>query len=93
MDEQTLGMLNMAMPIVLMGGLFYFMVWRPQKKEQNARKAMLDSLRKGDAVFTIGGMCGKIADLTEKTVLLEVAEGVKITFLRSAISGKQDAIK
>jgi len=93
MDEQTLQMLNMAAPIVLMAALFYFMVWRPQRKEQNSRKEMLNALKKGDEIFTIGGMCGKIVDLTEKTVVLEVAEGVKVTYLRTAISGKQSAVK
>lgn len=93
MDEQTLQMLNIAAPIVLMAALFYFMVWRPQRKEQNSRKEMLNALKKGDEIFTIGGMCGKIVDLTEKTVVLEVAEGVKVTYLRTAISGKQSAVK
>jgi len=93
MDEQTLQMLNMAAPIVLMAALFYFMVWRPQRKEQNSRKEMLNALKKGDEIFTIGGMCGKIVDLTEKTVVLEVAEGVKVTYLRTAVSGKQSAVK
>ncbi len=93
MSEQTLQMLHMAAPIVLMGALFYFMIWRPQRKEQNARKEMLNGLKKGDEIFTIGGMCGKIVELTEKTVVLEVAEGVKVTYLRTAVSGRQSAVK
>lgn len=85
-----MAMLQSVSPFVLMGALFYFMIWRPQRKEQEARKNLLDSLKKGDVVYTIGGIVGTIADLTEKTVVLEVAEGVNITFVRKAISGKRE---
>ncbi|MBQ0108359.1 MAG: preprotein translocase subunit YajC [Phascolarctobacterium sp.] len=90
MSNETMALMQSVSPFVLMGALFYFMIWRPQRKEQQARKNLLDSLKPGDVVYTIGGMVGTIADLTEKTVVLEVAEGVKVTFIRKAISGKRE---
>ena len=49
-----------------MGGIFYFMLYRPQKQEQQKRQRMLDSLKKGDKVVTIGGMFGVITAISEK---------------------------
>ena len=56
--------------IVLMIVLFYFMLIRPQKKQQKQLKAMLDSLAEGDKVVTIGGIHGKVLKLKDDTVVL-----------------------
>ena len=50
----TMAMINAIWPFILMGGIFYFMLYRPQKQEQQKRQRMLDSLKKGDKVVTIG---------------------------------------
>ena len=57
MSPETLGTLG---PIVVMVAIFYFLLYRPQKKQQSRRRAMLDSLKKGDQVITIGGIYGTI---------------------------------
>lgn len=88
-----MAMLNAIWPFILMGGIFYFMLWRPQKKEQQKRQNMLESLKKGDKIITIGGMYGTITNISEKKVTVEVAENVEINFVRSAISGFQDPSK
>ncbi len=88
-----MAMLNAIWPFILMGGIFYFMLWRPQKKEQQKRQNMLESLKKGDKIITIGGMYGTITNISEKKVTVEVAENVEINFVRSAISGFQDSSK
>ena len=49
-------MANAILPFILMAAIFYFMLWRPQKQEQKKRKEMLDSLKRGDKIITIGGM-------------------------------------
>ena len=49
----TMAMINAIWPFILMGGIFYFMLYRPQKQEQQKRQRMLDSLKKGDKVVTI----------------------------------------
>ena len=93
LNGETMAMLQSLLPFFLMGGIFYFMLWKPQKKEQQRRNDMLNSLKKGDAVYTIGGICGVITCLSEKTVTLKVAENVEMKFLRSAVSGVQDPSK
>ena len=93
LSGETMAMLQSLLPFFLMGGIFYFMLWKPQKQEQQRRTNMLNSLKRGDAVYTIGGICGVITCLSEKTVTLKVAETVEMKFLRSAISGVQDPTK
>lgn len=88
-----MAMINAIWPFILMGGIFYFMLWRPQKKEQQKRQNMLESLKKGDKIITIDGMYGTITNISEKKVTVEVAENVEINFVRSAISGFQDPSK
>jgi preprotein translocase subunit YajC len=66
--------------------IFYFMILRPQQKRQKERQKMLDAVKKGDKVVTSGGMHGTIAGIDEKTVLLQVADNVKMKFDRSAVA-------
>ena len=74
-------------PAILMVGMLYFLLLRPQKQEQKRRKAMLDSLRKGDKVVSIGGLYGTITDVRERVVKLKIADHVEIEMARSAING------
>lgn len=66
--------------------IFYFMIIRPQQKRAKEKEKMLSAMDKGDKVVTSGGMHGTIAGLDDKTVLLQVADNVKLKFERSAIS-------
>ena len=52
----TMAMINAVLPFFLMGGIFYFMLWKPQKKQQQDRQNLLNSLKKGDKIITIGGI-------------------------------------
>ncbi len=67
-------------------GIFYFMILRPQQKKQKERERMLGTVKKGDKVITAGGLHGTIAGLDEKTVLIQVADNVKMKFDRSAVA-------
>lgn len=89
----TMALLNSLWPFVLMGGIFYFMLWKPQKKEQQKRQDLLNSLKEGDEIITIGGIYGKITVISEKRVKVEIAEGVVIEMARNAISGFQNPAK
>lgn len=57
--------------IVAMGALFYFMLFRPQKKQQAETKKMLDALETGDSVLTSSGFYGVVIDITDDTVIIE----------------------
>lgn len=89
----TMTMINSLLPFFLMGGIFYFLLWRPQKKEQQRRRDLLNSLKEGDEIITIGGIYGKITAISEKRVKVLVAENVEIEMARNAVSGHQDPAK
>ena len=75
-------------PLVLIFVVFYFFMIRPQQKKQKDRDKLLDNIKRGDRVVTIGGMHGTVAGIEteKKTVLVQVADNVKIKFERSAIA-------
>jgi preprotein translocase subunit YajC len=75
--------------IILFGSIiliFYFMIIRPQQKRAKERQKLIDSMKKGDKVITSGGMYGTIAGMDEKTVLVQIADNVKVKLDRSAIA-------
>jgi len=71
--------------IVLMFGVLYFMMIRPQTKRAKEQKAMIEALQKGDEVITAGGMLGRITKLTESYVTLEIANNVEVQVQRPAV--------
>lgn len=73
-------------PLVLMFVVLYFLLIRPQQKRQKTRSMMLNSLKKGDKVVTIGGLHGTILELTDDTIVLRVNDVTKLTFDRSAVN-------
>lgn len=73
-------------PFLLIIVIFYFFLIRPQNKKQKETEKMLNALKKGDKVITIGGIHGVISSVKEKTVIVKVDDNTKIEFNRSAIS-------
>jgi preprotein translocase subunit YajC len=78
--------LGMWGPILLMVVIFYFLLIRPQKKAQKRRKELLDNLKVGQRVMTIGGIYGKVTAIKDKVVTLEIAEHVNIEISRAAVN-------
>jgi preprotein translocase subunit YajC len=66
--------------------IFYFMIYRPQRKRQKEREALIGGMQKGDKVITSGGMHGTISAIEENSILVQVAETTKIRFEKSAIT-------
>lgn len=75
------------LPMILIFGVFYFLMIRPQQKKAKEHKALLDNLKKGDAVITNGGLYGKVTGLTDTVVTLEIAEKVRVRVSRGHIAG------
>ncbi len=73
------------LPLVLMFGVLYFIMIRPQMKRQKEHKAMIEALAKGDEVITSGGMIGRIAKLGESYAHVEISNGVEVQVQRSAV--------
>ena len=71
--------------ILLMFGVLYFMMIRPQMKRAKELKLMIDALQKGDEVVTAGGVLGRISKLSEGYVTLEIANNVEVHIQRSAV--------
>jgi preprotein translocase subunit YajC len=78
--------LGFFLPLVLMIVIFYFMIMRPSQKRKKEHQSMLDNLKKGDKVLTSGGIYGTVAGLDEKSVLVEIADKVKIKIDRGYIA-------
>lgn len=74
-------------PLLLMMGVFYFFMFRGQRKERQKAQQMLNALKRNDRVLTIGGVFGTVVDVRDNEVVLKVDEtnNVKMRFLRSAI--------
>ncbi len=81
------GMQSLLM-ILLIFVVFYFFMIRPQTKKAKTERTFRESIKKGDKVVTIGGMHGKIADIEERTILIEVDGNVKLRFEKSSISAE-----
>lgn len=76
---------NMLFPLVMVFGIIYFLVIRPQNKRQKQHQEMLNSLRRGDTVVTQGGLVGKVAKLDENEVQLDIAENTRVTIIKGMI--------
>src|SRR5258707_14965646 len=79
------------LPMILIFAIFYFILIAPMRKRQKKTQAMLAQLKKGDQIITNGGIYGRIAATDESTnsVILQIADQVKIKVARSAIAGMQ----
>ena len=83
MDPQMTSSLVMFAAIIL---IFYFLIIRPQKKREKETKDMLNALKKGDKVVSIGGIHGTVISVKENTVVVKVDDNARIEFTKSAIS-------
>lgn len=86
MSQETLAMISTYGPLVAVMVLFYFMLYRPQKAEQQRRKDMLDGLKINDTVMTVGGIYGTIDRMDGNVIHLQIADKVVIKIARSAIN-------
>ncbi len=77
--------LSGTLPLVLMFVVLYFVMIRPQMKKQKEHRAMIAALAKGDEVATAGGLLGKVAQLGDVYLTLELAPGVEVQLQRSAV--------
>jgi preprotein translocase subunit YajC len=86
------GLVSFA-PFILIIGIFYFLIIRPQNKKQKETQKMLGALKKGDKIVTVGGVHGSISTVRESTVVVRVDDNTKIEFSRSAIAQVTDVSK
>ena len=76
---------SMMPMIIVMAVLIYFM-WRGQKKEQKRRQEMIEGVKVGDKVVTIGGIYGEVVTVKEQTFIVKIADNTKVELMKSAVS-------
>lgn len=87
-------MLNsLLVPTILIIGIMYFLMIRPQQKRMKEHREMIAAVRRGDTVVTSGGILGKVTKVEDNELQVEIADGVRIKVLRTTVSevrGKGD---
>lgn len=78
-------MLSFA-PLVILFIIFYFFLIRPQQKKSKEHKEMLSKVAQGDNIVTTGGLYGRVTSVGEETLMVEVADKVRLKIARSAVS-------
>ena len=74
------------LPLIILFGIFYFMLIRPQMKRAKEQKAMITALARGDEVVTTGGLLGRIDEMADQFVTLEIADGVRVKVSKQHIT-------
>ena len=83
------GLMGMLFPLAIFVLIFYFFIIRPQRKRDKQQKNMIDSIARGDQIITIGGFYGTVREVRDDSFQIEIAEGVRVTILKSAVQGKR----
>lgn len=85
MDQGSQSLIVVLIYAGLLFGFLYFFLIHPQRKQQKERREFLESLKKGDRVATVGGICGQIVNVSDDIITLQVANGIEVQVLRSGI--------
>ena len=87
---QQPSMLASFIPLILIFLIFYFLLIRPQQKNQKEHKVLLDSIQRGDEILSSGGILGKVIRVDNDKLTVEIAKGVNVIIIRSTVA---DVIK
>src|SRR3989441_13204204 len=88
-QTQAQGSIISFLPLILILGIFYLIVFLPARRRQKKLQGMIDSLKAGDKVVTSGGIYGTIVGFKDDRIQLRVAENVKIELSRNAVTALQ----
>lgn len=83
---QQPNMIATFLPLILIFGVMYFLLIRPQVKRQKELKKLVESIEKGDEIITNGGLLGRVVKVTDAFLIVEVADGMTIVVQRGAVS-------
>ncbi len=81
-----MGGLEMFFPMILIFGIFYFMLIRPQQRKEKERRKMIDELKSGANIIFSGGILGTVTNVKDNTFVVRIADGVKIEIARGSVS-------
>ncbi|MDO5604236.1 MAG: preprotein translocase subunit YajC [Paracoccus sp. (in: a-proteobacteria)] len=80
------GAIAQFIPLILIFVIMYFLILRPQQKRVRQHRDMVQALKRGDQVVTQGGLIGKVTDVKDDEVSVEIAQGVKVRVVRATIA-------
>ncbi len=87
LQQKAAPLWQLFLPWVAIFAIFYFLAIRPARLKQQQLAKQIEAITKGDKVITTGGIYGKVAGVDGATLIVEVADGVKIRILKSGIAG------
>ena len=80
---------GMLFPIAVFILIFYFLILRPQNKRKKQQETLLSGITRGDQIVTVSGVFGTVREVRDDTFMIEIADGVKIRILKSAVQTKR----
>ncbi len=86
MAQAAPGMANMVVPMVLIFGIMYFMMIRPQQRKEKERREMIANLKSGSRVVFAGGLVGTVTNVKDSTFVIKIADNVKVEALRGSVT-------
>src|SRR4029453_10986154 len=78
--------INFFIPLILMFGVFWILVFRPQQRRVKEHQAAINAVKKGDEVVTGGGIRGRVTKVTDDEAEIEIAQGVKVRVIKSTLT-------
>ena len=78
--------INFFIPLILMFGVFWILVFRPQQRRVKEHQAAINAVKKGDEVITGGGIRGRVTKVTDDEAEVEIAQGVKVRVVKSTLT-------
>ncbi len=84
--NQSMSLMSTVVTFGLIFVIFYFLIIRPQNKKQKEMQKMIEAIKKGDKVVTIGGVHGTVQNVKDSTVVIKVDDDCKIEFSKSAVA-------
>jgi preprotein translocase subunit YajC len=88
-QADTANFLMQFAPLLIIGVIFYLLIFMPMRKRQKKLESMISELRNGDRVITNSGIYGVVAGIKDRTLILKVSDQVKIEIAKNAIAGLQ----
>ena len=85
-----MGILSQLLPFIILIAIMYFVIIRPQQKEAKSRQEMLDSLKKGDKIITVGGIISVIQKVEEKFLSIKINDDVTVKITKDAVARKYE---
>ena len=79
-------LLGFLVPMILVFGIFYLLVFRPQQRKMKDHQSMIDAVKRGDTVVTSGGIIGRVLRVSDGELRLEIAENVQIRVLKGSVA-------